>query len=209
MAQRKNKNRPAILKVIGVLIIIVGLIIALVGATSLDENFWPALRALMLGLVIVAAGLLLGFLKWPRKKVKRAPVVPYSQRLNPELYESLQELRTNTKIRTIPTDNEAKSAKQSSYEYTDVKVFRPDDISSAIPPLGESITFDFAPENPYDSEAIKAVYDFGDGPETVGYMYRGRLRDMMRDWLKRGDQYDAEVTDDDERLVVTISFYRT
>lgn len=90
------------------------------------------------------------------------------------------------------------------YSYTNNGVYRPDTVDLPLPPVGAELTFEEDPENPYDSEAIKAVWE----GETVGWLYRKGKREMIRDWIQRGDPYYAEVTSNDPGLVFWIGMDR-
>lgn len=91
-----------------------------------------------------------------------------------------------------------------SYDYSRVGLYRPEDAVGPMPPLGAELEFEAEPDNPYDDQAIKAVYN----GETVGYMNRTQLREMIRDWLDNDYTYTAEVTRADSRLEFDIHFER-
>lgn len=86
------------------------------------------------------------------------------------------------------------------YEYTNVGLFRPKDVTTPMPPVGEYVGLMPEPENPYDSGAVKAVY----GGETVGYMNRGKLQDMIRDKYANDAAICAKVTRADDKLEIWI-----
>lgn len=76
------------------------------------------------------------------------------------------------------------------YEYEAVNLFRPEDECDVLPDLGSNVDLETEPENPYDSGAVKAVYGGG----LVGYLNKGKLQDMMRDKLNRGEDICAILT---------------
>lgn len=76
------------------------------------------------------------------------------------------------------------------YEYSAVRLFRPEDECDPVPDVGSDIDLETEPENPYDSGAVKAVYGGG----LVGYLNRGKLQDMMRDKINRGEKICAILT---------------
>lgn len=76
------------------------------------------------------------------------------------------------------------------YEYSSVRLFRPEDECDPVPDVGSDIDLETEPENPYDSGAVKAVYGGG----LVGYLNRGKLQDMMRDKINRGEKICAILT---------------
>ena len=90
------------------------------------------------------------------------------------------------------------------YDYSDVSLYRPSGAVGEMPPIGARLTFELDPENPYDKDAIKAVYN----GETVGYMNKTKLREMIRDWINGGYLYAAEVTRNDDRLEFWIGMDR-
>ena len=90
------------------------------------------------------------------------------------------------------------------YEYSGVGLYRPSGAVGSMPPVGALLKFELDPENPYDKDAIKAVYN----GETVGYMNRTKLREMIRDWIEGGYPYIAEVTKNDPKLEFWIGMDR-
>lgn len=90
------------------------------------------------------------------------------------------------------------------YEYDDIGVYRPKGLDLPLPPIGAQIEFENDPMNEYDDKAIKAVWD----GQTVGWLYRKGKREMIRDWIDRGDYYIAEVTENDPELKFWIGMDR-
>jgi len=76
------------------------------------------------------------------------------------------------------------------YEYSNCGIYRPEGLDLPLPPVGALLTFEEDPENVYDADAVKAVWN----GQTVGWLYRKGKREMIRDWIQRGDEYMAEVT---------------
>ena len=76
------------------------------------------------------------------------------------------------------------------YEYSAVRLFRPEGECDPVPDVGSDIDLETEPDNPYDSGAVKAVYGGG----LVGYLNRGKLQDMMRDKINRGEKICAILT---------------
>lgn len=54
---------------------------------------------------------------------------------------------------------------------------------------GSKIAFVSEPENPYDSSAISILLD----GEKIGYVYRGKIQDMINDWLKRNEFFTGYI----------------
>lgn len=110
-------------------------------------------------------------------------------------------------IRAIKSKNETKTETTAitgafDYEYTNVGLYRPEGAVGPMPKVGSAITFEFEPENPYDSDAVKAVYAENGQIWTVGYMNKGTLRDMVTDFLNRGQLVFAKVTRADDKLEI-------
>lgn len=81
------------------------------------------------------------------------------------------------------------------YSYTDVGFFVPDElktVSSSVPPY-KQLTLSYEEDNPYDASAIAVKYNGA----KIGYMYKGKLRDMVSDY------------DRDDRSVMAVSRYWT
>lgn len=73
-----------------------------------------------------------------------------------------------------------------AYFYNDVGVFVPD-INKLNNPEAELlgvVVFAKEPNNPYDQRAILVAQSIG----PVGYLYRGRIQNMVNDWLDKGKQ---------------------
>ena len=74
-----------------------------------------------------------------------------------------------------------------------------------MPMVGEPVTLELEPENPYDSEAVVAkVYG-----KKIGYMNRGKLKNMVVDFLNSATgEVVAEVTRADERVEIWMGLNR-
>lgn len=96
-----------------------------------------------------------------------------------------------------------------AYHYEDVNIYTPDwlgvDFTSIDP--GMRARFRREPENEYDPAAI-AVYA---GEMQIGYMNKGRLRDMIIDWRDREYpiySHIASIDDDAHKIKLYLAFYR-
>ncbi|MBR1584754.1 MAG: hypothetical protein IJ662_04370 [Clostridia bacterium] len=90
------------------------------------------------------------------------------------------------------------------YHYDDVEVATRDRYADHALQPGDALTFRPEPENRYDPGAVEIYH----GAEKVGYMYRGRLQDMCRDFIERGDKVAGVVVSDDfGKTVYKIAFY--
>ena len=139
--------------------------------------------------VIILIWPLLGLVLSKKKKIEEPEVVPA--------------VTTNTKPSAA-----AGSANRSGmydYEYAVIGVYRPDTGDLPLPPIGAALEFENDPTNPYDDKAIKAVWK----GQTVGWLYRKGKREMIRDWIDRGDYYVAEVTENDPELRFWIGMDRS
>lgn len=76
----------------------------------------------------------------------------------------------------------------AKYKYDDVPVYRPDASFSELFEY-DSVDVVLEPENPYDSKAVSFVFH----GNTIGYLNKGTLQDMIHDFLNRGDLVKAQV----------------
>lgn len=95
-----------------------------------------------------------------------------------------------------------------AYDYDKVGIYTPPNLKAGLPDLqpGIELTICKEPENTYDSNAVKFVYD----GHTVGYINKGRLQDMLNDWLRLNNPVIARFTDyaSNGNLLIDIAFYR-
>lgn len=94
------------------------------------------------------------------------------------------------------------------YEYTDVGLYRPEGAVGEMPSIGDTVLLTLDPENPYDSKAVKAERVVDGEIITVGYMNKGKLRDMVTDFINAGGTVCAKVTRADSKLEVWIGMDR-
>lgn len=153
--------------------------------------------ALIIGILIVA-GVVLSWLsrlgvniKLPRKAEKAAPAAA------PAPAATVRPTMT-MRVSNSDTDDDFNSTGWK-YEYKNVGLYRPKDVTAPMPPLGECVVLMPDPENPYDSGAVKVLYD----GETVGYMNRGKLQDMIRDKFGKA-AICTKVTRADDKLEIWI-----
>lgn len=165
------------------------------------SNFKDGIVFNIIGLIIgilILAGVVLSWLsrlgvniKLPRKAEKAAPAAA------PAPAATVRPTMT-MRVSNSDTDDEFNSTGWK-YEYTNVGLYRPKDVTAPMPPLGECVVLIPDPENPYDSGAVKALYD----NETVGYMNRGKLQDMIRDKFGKA-AICTKVTRADDKLEIWI-----
>lgn len=90
------------------------------------------------------------------------------------------------------------------YEYTSVGIYRPEGVTF-MPAVGDAVTLELEPDNPYDDKAVVAKIK----GERIGYLYRGKLKDMVVDFLNSPSAYIvAEVTRADSKVEIWIGMDR-
>lgn len=125
----------------------------------------------------------------------------------PELFAVISLIANKGKKAASPT--EAKPAATNygeyDYDYDRVGLYRPEGAVDYMPMVGEPVTLELEPENPYDSEAVVAkVYG-----KKIGYMNRGKLKNMVVDFLNSATgEVVAEVTRADERVEIWMGLNR-
>lgn len=97
-----------------------------------------------------------------------------------------------------------------AYAYDHIGLFRPKGTPGPMPPVGTDVFFEEEPNNPYDSEAVKAVWYHNGEKLLAGYMFRSdeTIRGMVRDWLARDDEYYAVIISTADRPRLFIGFNR-
>ena len=94
------------------------------------------------------------------------------------------------------------------YEYEAVGLYRPEGVAE-IPKIGDTLLLAEQPENPYDDKTVVAQRVKDGKIEDVGYMNKGKLRDMVRDFIEsETGTVCAIVTRADEKLEVWIGMDR-
>ena len=164
----------------------------IIGPTG--ENFknhiFIGIVSILVGVLIVAGVVLLWLsclgVNSPKKAEKAAPTAA------PSPAATVRPTMT-MRVSNSDTDDEDGAFVPSGtyrYEYSAVRLFRPEGECDPVPDVGSYIDLETEPENPYDSGAVKAVYGGG----LVGYLNRGKLQDMMRDKINRGEEICAILT---------------
>ncbi len=72
---------------------------------------------------------------------------------------------------------------------------------------GAKVAFIPEPENPYDTNAISILLD----GEKIGYVYRGKIQDMINDWLKRNEFFMGYINTysiENNKATYKIGFYK-
>ena len=94
------------------------------------------------------------------------------------------------------------------YEYEAVGLYRPEGVAE-MPKIGDTLLLAEQSENPYDDKTVVAQRVKDGKIEDVGYMNKGKLRDMVRDFIEsETGTVCAIVTRADEKLEVWIGMDR-
>lgn len=93
------------------------------------------------------------------------------------------------------------------YKYEDNISLLPDMAKTVSGHGGEVITFLQEPENEYDQKAVAIYLD----EIKIGYVYRGRIQDMINDWISKEEKfigYINKIWVDENKVSYKIGFYR-
>lgn len=157
---------------------------------------WEASKPVGILLALVLLGIL--FLLWRRLFQKRPAEKPEEPAQPPE----------PPKPQKTPEQKVAEfleNSQDATYHYTDVGIFRPGDMELAEPVLGDYVLFRDDPENPYDEKALMVTTT---DREPLGYMNKGKLRDMVRDYNRRPDDAVSGMITDAEDLKIALALRR-
>ena len=96
-----------------------------------------------------------------------------------------------------------------AYDYTDVNVCIIRDNKPDYKELKPYMPISFIPEpsNPYDPKAVIVKTD----GTYIGYLYKGRMQDMVLDFLRRNDpiqSFISDVNESTDTVQFTIGFYK-
>ena len=105
------------------------------------------------------------------------------------------------------TPKKLPTSTSADYTYTDVDVYRPSDRNFFVPEFCDRVFFFHEPTNKYDDKAILVTKRI-DGTDPIGYLNKGKLRNMVTDWIDRGDTYQANVSSKDDQVQLQIFFWR-
>lgn len=93
------------------------------------------------------------------------------------------------------------------YEYEDKMFLLENVINTLSGHGGEDLTFSPEPENEYDNKAVAIFLD----EAKVGYVYKGKIQDMLNDWIKRNDffrGYINKINKPENFVTYKIAFYK-
>lgn len=89
-----------------------------------------------------------------------------------------------------------------AYQYEHVKIAMP--VMGKVD-LGDFLSFEQEPNNEYDNKAVKVTY----GGYPIGYLYRGRMQDMVNDFMRKELPIEARVDSiDSDSITCGIAFYK-
>ena len=140
-----------------------------------------------------------------RERKREAELWAEKLRLEAEAQEKRRlELIELSKPNILPR---CKSGFSLVYKYYDVGFYVPDDlleVASSVPPH-QAISFVSEPENDYDHDAIALYYN----SEKIGYVFKGKLRDMLRSFSASDQRYVVIMSRLwEDRPIFDIFFYR-
>jgi len=129
--------------------------------------------------------------------------------ISPEQVAELEALIAEDEDQDFVSVPESIAGIHVAYTYSDVKIYIPDDITVDFTQInpGDNVILLFEPENPYDAEAVAVYVE----DEKIGYLNKGRIKDMVRDFKREKLPIWAHVSgiDDEEPLVMLyMAFYR-
>ena len=188
----KGKKKANWVLIIAVMFLLGG-IMALI--EKIKESAHPALFAVLIvvGLVAVAVCVFLILRHAKKKKDAAVDSVDIPDRAVPDS-EPVKPAETGSDPLFIPEKDKQNfhflpnviDGKALKYSYEAPLVMLPDvcGVADLIGKTGKSLDIVLEPENEYDSRAV-ALYLEG---KKIGYVHKGRLQDMIHDWIERGDE---------------------
>lgn len=97
--------------------------------------------------------------------------------------------------------------KPLQYHYDDVKVctIKEDNLDFSILKTGLEVSLYIEKENQYDNKAVAIYVD----KTRIGYLYKGKLKDMAYDFLDSGDYVYGYISHiQDENIILNLGYYR-
>lgn len=113
---------------------------------------------------------------------------------------------TNKKFVNVPSSIDGI---RLAYKYEREKIYTPDTITADFTQInpGDFVRLEPEPSNPYDKMAVAVYVE----DEKIGYLYKGRIKDMVHDFQRDELPIYAHISaiDDEERVVfLFVAFYR-
>lgn len=198
MKKNKKTNKKANKKTVGLVLLIIG-IIGFFGAFG--DNGFSADTALG-SIFFIAIGIALFIYK---KKPKNTTTTTATQPPAPHQEPKKEVIPDGTKNYDLFHD--FLDGQFLCYEYEENVCIIDDAFDAIVGNGGKQITFEFEPENEYDSKAI-ALYVEG---KKIGYVYQGQTQDMIHSYHKQNRQicaYLNKYSIDDKTATYKIGFYK-
>ncbi len=198
-----KKNKKTNKMVIGLVLLIVG-IIGLFG--SFGEAGFSAETAFGSVCCIVPGAIFIYLEKNQKKSTIIETTTDEAAQTQPQ--------KEEPKATTIPDGtknydlfNEFLDGQFLCYEYEENVCLIDDAFDGIVGNGGKQITFEFEPENEFDGKAV-ALYVEG---KKIGYVYRGKIQDMIHSYHKQGRQISAYLNKysvDEKKATYKIGFYK-
>lgn len=136
-------------------------------------------------------GIVLLIAAFQRRKEEQVPATPSEvtkQQMSDEELKAI--LDYTSRKHGVSTSSGSRSSGEYQYSGVDVCILRDMDPDLSLVDIGDDADLKLEEDNEADPQAV-AVYVSG---QHIGYLYRGRLKRMVYDFLKRDDSVSAEVS---------------
>ena len=153
---------------------------------------------------VLALAMGMSFVFGARAEIKRAKAHKAEMAAAAEARASYMAMLKSVTTQTTAEAPSAAGNGAHDYEYTTVGIYRPEGVTF-MPAVGDAVTLELEPDNPYDDKAVVAKVK----GERIGYLNRGKLKDMVVDFLDSSSAYIvAEVTRADSKVEIWIGMDR-
>ena len=201
---RKLQNRTSgkVLRIVYIVVIVIGLI-GFIAETNI------VVRLLLLLVAAFAAFRL--YVASSKKKVNTHPAESLeSAHKAPEVAPPVQQVPSSK----VPQATLPKLPKQiggipNAYQFQEVDIAMTDKVVNDFLVFrpGDAISFIPEPTNAYDPQAIQ----LWSNNQLLGYVYRGKIQDMLNDFLKFGEPVHGmifSVRTEEKKITYSVGFYR-
>lgn len=175
---------------------VIALVIGVMGVIA-EKN--PIMRPILLMIAAFSANRLISTSK---KKRSVPPAIPSRPTYKaPERYKNPES--------TLPMLPRQIGGVPVAYQYQEVDIAMTSEVVNDFSVFrpGDVITFIPEPSNPYDPKAIQLLAN----NQLLGYVYRGKIQDMLNDFLKFGEPVHGmvfSVRPDEKKITYSVGFYR-
>lgn len=189
-----------LLKIIGIALMVIGIAGTIGIATSPPID----VGSLLVGLAMAAFGY---FLFRKGKRIGKATPLKSSKK-NKEVTTPTPHSSPKPQSKTAKPSVTVPSAigeYKIAYQY-DEGIALPNIENCLVKGIGSELSFVAEPDNEYDKRAIKIIAD----DMFLGYVYKGRIQDMIHDFTKRQEPIYAKlasIDDDESKATMVIAFY--